>query len=348
MVEAVQNPDLTADQQLADVLRDRLASEYGDGTEIEGLVRLSGGASRETWSFDALKPDGGRQPLILKRDPMDRQVDKTFEGVPEGRLAVDRLTEGRLIQLAGAAGTPAPTVPFFLSADEHTTPGFFTHRLEGEALGRRILREDAYANARPKLAFQIGHAAACFHGLDLDTLPEMRGLPAAEELLHYRTIMDSFQQPHAGFEYGFRWLRERLEAAGNRYTLNHGDFRNGNILVDENGLAGVLDWESAHLGNPSADLGWMCVRSWRYGYHDKVVGGFGDVTELLDGYEAGGGGRISPDEIHFWQVFGTLRWGILCMILGFTHIDGEQRTVEYAAIGRRAAETEHDLMLLLD
>ena len=95
MVEAVQDPKLTATEQLAEVLRDRLAGEYGTGTGIEGLVRLSGGASRETWSFDALMPDGARQPLILKRDPMDRQVDKKFEGVPEGRLAVGRLVEGR-------------------------------------------------------------------------------------------------------------------------------------------------------------------------------------------------------------------------------------------------------------
>ena len=347
-MDAVQDPNKTAGEQLADVLRDRLTGEFGAGTEVEGLVRLSGGASRETWSFDALKADGSRQPLILKRDPMDRQVDKKFEGVPEGRLAVGRLTEGRLLQLAREAGAPVPEVPFFLTKDERTTEGFFTHRLEGEALGRRILREDAYARARPKLAFQVGHAAARFHGIDLDILPPMRGLPAAAELLHYRTIMDSFHQPHTAFEYGFRWLQERLELAGDRYTLNHGDYRNGNILVDEDGLCGVLDWESAHLGNPSSDLGWMCVRSWRYGYHDKVVGGFGDVAEMLDGYEAGGGGRIDREEIYFWQVFGTLRWGILCMILGFTHIDGEQRTVEYAAIGRRAAETEYDLLQLLD
>ena len=347
-MEAVQDPGLSPAAQLAAVLRDRLADEYGPGTEIEGLVRLSAGASRETWSFDAVKPDGSRQLLILKRDPMARQVDKKFEGVPEGRLAVGRLVEGRLLQLAREAGTPAPVIPFMLNKDGRTTEGFFSHRLEGETLGRRILREDAYAAARPKLAFAVGHAAARFHGIPLDQLPPMRGLPAAEELLHYRTIMDSFHQPHAGFEYGFRWLEERLELAGERYALCHGDYRNGNIIVDAEGLAGVLDWESAHLGNPSSDLGWMCVRSWRYGYHDKVVGGFGPVQELLAGYEAGGGGRIDEEEIHFWQVFGTLRWGVLCMILGFTHLDGEQRTVEYAVIGRRAAETEYDLLQLLD
>jgi len=348
MTHAFQSPNVTAVEQLAYVLRERLALEYGKGADIENLVRLSAGASRETWSFDALKPNGDSQPLILKRDPMDRQIDKRFEGVPEGRLGVDRHTEGRLIQLAYEAGAPEPIVPFFLNSDEHTTPGFFTHRLNGETLGRRILREDNYARARSKLAFQVGHAAARFHGIKRENLPRMQGMPVADELIHYRRIMDSFNQPHASFEYGFAWLGERLELAGDRYSLCHGDFRNGNIIVDEDGLAGVLDWESAHLGNPSADLGWMCVRAWRYGHNDKIVGGFGSVGQLLDGYEAGGGLRISKDEINFWHVFGTLRWGILCMILAFTHLDGDQRTVEYAAIGRRAAETEYDLMLLLD
>ena len=79
MTNAVQNPELTAAEQLKQVLRDRMTVEYGEGTNIGGLVRLSGGASRETWSFDALKPNGDCQPLILKRHPMDRQVDKQFD-----------------------------------------------------------------------------------------------------------------------------------------------------------------------------------------------------------------------------------------------------------------------------
>ena len=112
MTNAAQDPELTAAEQLTQVLRDCMTVEYGEGTNISGLVRLSAGASRETWSFDAQKPNGDYQPLILKRDPMDRQVDKQFDGVPEGRLAVDRLTEGRLIQLADEAGVPEPVVPF--------------------------------------------------------------------------------------------------------------------------------------------------------------------------------------------------------------------------------------------
>ena len=332
---------------LAAVLHDRVGQVYGAGTGIDGLVRLSGGASRETWSFDALLAGGERKPLILKRDPLDEQTDTTLiEG--EVRLGVDRWTEGRLMQLAGEVGVPVPDVPFFLDADERTSAGFVMRRLEGEALGRRILREDAYALARPKLAFQCGQAAARLHGIATDGLPPLPRLPVREALDYNRDVVDSFRQPHAGFEYAFHWLRERLELAGGRVGLVHGDYRNGNFLVDAEGLAGVLDWELGHLGNPLNDLGWICIRAWRYGYYDNPVGGFGEIEDLLDGYDAGGGGRVSREALHFWEVFGCMRWGVICMTLAFTHISGRERSLEKVAIGRRAAEGEYDMLQLVD
>ncbi len=350
-VEMTENKAEIQKRNLAAVLRGRLADVYGPGTEIDGLLRLSGGASRETWSFDALLPNGTRKPLILKRDPPEEKRDEKIDGQPGGGdmdLGVDRWTEGRLMQLAGEVGVPVPEVPFFLDADDRTPAGFVMQRLEGEALGRRIVREDAFAQARPKLAFQCGEAAARFHNIPVDRLPPLRNLPVAEALDYNRDVVDSFHQPHAGFEYGFHWLRERLELAGDRLTVVHGDYRNGNLLVDGAGLRGVLDWELAHLGNPISDLGWICIRAWRYGYYGKPVGGFGEVADLLDGYEAGGGGRVSLETLHFWEVFGCLRWGVICMMLAFTHIDGRERSVEKVSIGRRAVEGEYDLLQLVD
>ena len=334
-------------QNLAAVLGDRVSVEYGVGTMIEGLVRLSGGASRETWSFDAILRDGSRKPLILKRDPLDEIKEKdAFAG--EVHLGVDRWTEGRLMQLAGEAGVPVPEVPFFLDADQLTSAGFVMQRLEGEALGRRILREDTFARARQKLAFQCGEAAARLHSIPHNRLPNLPNLAVPEALAYNRDVVDSFKQPHAGFEYAFHWLQERLELAGDGIGLVHGDFRNGNLLVDRDGLAGVLDWELGHMGNPLNDLGWICIRAWRYGYYDKPVGGFGEIEDLLDGYEAGGGGRVSRDALHFWEVFGCMRWGVICMTLAFTHITGKERSVEKVSIGRRAVEGEYDLLQLVD
>ena len=41
---------------------------FGKPATIESLKRESGGASRQTWSFDALV-DGKRHGLVLRRDP---------------------------------------------------------------------------------------------------------------------------------------------------------------------------------------------------------------------------------------------------------------------------------------
>ncbi len=58
-------------------------------------------------------------------------------------------------------------------------------------------------------------------------------------------------------------------------------------------------------------LGWICVNSWRFGEIDKPVGGFGTREELFAGYEAAGR-RVDPHRVMFWEVMGTLRWGLMC------------------------------------
>ena len=129
-------------------------------------------------------------------------------------------------------------------------------------------------------------------------------------------------------------------------TLVHGDFRHGNLMIDENGVASVLDWELAYVGDPMADLGWLCVNSWRYG-HTLPVGGFGTREQLFEGYEAAGGRRVDPQRVRFWETLGTLRWSVMCEGMMQAFRDGFDRSVERLAIGRRSSETEIDLLRLL-
>ena len=126
----------------------------------------------------------------------------------------------------------------------------------------------------------------------------------------------------------------------------HGDFRHGNLIIGPDGVRAVLDWELAHTGDPMEDLGWICVNSWRFGEIDKPVGGFGTREELFAGYEAAGR-RVDPDRVKFWEVMGTLRWGVMCCGMMQRFRTGPEHSMERAMIGRRSSETEIDLLRLL-
>ena len=108
----------------------------------------------------------------------------------------------------------------------------------------------------------------------------------------------------------------------------------------------MLDWELAHVGDPMEDLAWICVRSWRFG-GPKPVGGIGEREEFFSAYEAAGGRHVDPEWVRWWEVFGNLRWGIICLTQARAYIDGHSKSVELASIGRRTAETEWELLELV-
>jgi len=199
---------------------------------------------------------------------------------------------------------------------------------------------------RPDLARQCGEVLARIHAVELT--PQLRKvLPVMDgptQLRRYRDTYDLYDYPHPVFEMAFKWLEPRM-AGARRQTLVHGDFRHGNLLISPKGVEAALDWELVHIGDPLEDLGWICTNSWRFGVQEKVVGGFGDLPDLLKGYEAAGGGRVAEEEARTWIVYGSLKWGVMCMSMyqGFVR----DHSVERAAIGRRASENEIDLVNLI-
>jgi aminoglycoside phosphotransferase (APT) family kinase protein len=309
---------------------------YGAGT-VGGVRRLSGGASRETWAFDLATDAGATHPLVLRRDPGESAIGSS-----------ERSTEYALLEVAARAGVLVPRVVHLLEPAAGLGRGFVMARVEGETIARRILRDEEYAAARPVLASHCGQVAARIHAVDTATLPDLAVEGACEQITRYRSTIDMFGEPHPAFELGFRWLTDNAPPKATEPALVHGDFRNGNFIVGPEGLRAVLDWELAHLGDPVEDLGWLCVKSWRFGIVDKLVGGFGDIPALLDAYEAAGGRKVDEDALRYWVAFGTLKWGVICIAQAFTHLGGMQRSVELATLGRRVAEMEWDLLGILD
>ena len=212
----------------------------------------------------------------------------------------------------------------------------------GETIARRILRDERFAAARVALPAQLGQALAALHALDPMSVP---GLEASDQVARYREVLDTVGEPHPAFELGFRWLEAHQPPPGASAVV-HGDFRLGNLIVDETGLAAVVDWELAHVGDPMEDVGWLCVKSWRFG-SPLPVAGVGTYDELFASYAAASGRPVDAAVVRWWEVLGTLKWGIMCIMQASAHLTGTVRSHELAAIGRRVCENEHDLLLLL-
>lgn len=311
-------------QRLEAVLRPVLGE-----VRVENLRTLTGGASRTTWAFDAVA--GQRRALILRTGPPD-DIHAGME------------LEAAVQQRAAAAGAP---VPHILAADNSTAalgnPYLICDAIAGETIVRKIYRglDDS---DRARLLQQCAQALAAIHRAD----PAGIGLAEPEQLDEWRDRLDEMGDTTATFEWAFRWLQKHRPPPSPR-VLVHGDFRMGNLIVGESGLAAVLDWELVHIGEVYEDLAWFCIRAWRFGAPEHLgAGGLGSVESFLAAYEAAAGVPLDRDVFRWWLTVATLRWGVICRFQAERHLSGQTRSVELAAIGRRVAETEWDVLDLLE
>jgi len=323
--------------RLAAVLRRQIAG-------FESLVsaeRLSGGASQETYRL-VIRDAAGERRLAMRRSPGGVESVRTpgHPGLP---------TEAALMRFAREAGVPEPEVYAVFTAADGLGDGFVMQWLDGEALGARIVRSEALAAVRPKLAFECGQILARIHAIDLkktglDQLLDPMDPAAFVEQTWERYKL--FHTPQPMIDYAGRWLKEHLPRNPSM-ALVHNDFRNGNFMVGPNGVVAVLDWEVAHIGDPMRDLGWICTNSWRFGRSDLPVGGFGEYADLFRGYESVSGQKVDPAHVKFWEVFGSFWWAVGCLGMAEHFRTGPDKTVERPGIGRRSSECQVDCVNLL-
>ncbi|MEI7545467.1 MAG: phosphotransferase family protein [Mycobacteriaceae bacterium] len=313
--------------ELTEVLRPIL----GAGVVVENLHTLTGGASRTTYAFDAVT-GATRRSLILRAAP-----------TAEGQFASMEL-EAAVQAAAAQSGAPVPNI---LTASNSPAalgnPYLICDEIAGETIVRKIQRQLNDAG-RSRLLIQCGQALAAIHRAGTDAA-ELR---ERDELSEWRQRLDELGDTTATFEWAFRWLEaNRPEPSAIR--LVHGDFRMGNLIVDGSTLAAVLDWEAVHIGEIYEDLAWFCVRAWRFGAPAELAaGGLGSIEEFVTAYEQAGGACIDRAALLWWQVLGTLKWGIICRYQAERHLSGQTRSVELATIGRRVCENEWDVLDLLE
>jgi len=321
-----------------------LGAQGASGAQsITGLRRLSGGANMETWAFD-LETKGASKPLILRRSPLGSAAAESDSPLSQLPLTA----EAALLPLVAAEGVQVPAVLRVLALDEPLGPGYIMSRERGEALPGRILADERYSAARKRLARQCGETLARVHQVAPAQLPAaVPNQTLQERLAQQQTLLDRYGNSSPVHQLALNWLTDNAPEPS-RHCLLHGDFRNGNLLVDEQGLVAVLDWELAHCGDPAEDLGYLCGNVWRFGRTEKPVGGFGDYEDLLAGYQSIAGWAPDMATLRYWEVFCALGWGLVCLTMIDLYRSGADPTLERAAVGRRVSESEIDLLLLLE
>ena len=299
---------------------------------VDGLERLSGGASRETWSLRAAGPVAGERRLILQRTRPGPSASSTPMAV-----------EDRVMAAAVAHGLPlAPVVVDVDTATPVIGEARVTAHVDGETLGRRIVRAERTDAGRRHLVGRMAEALAAIHAVDPVTID---GLPPRDPIGMVRLGLDGLDVHRPAFELALRWL-EANRPEPSPPAVVHGDFRVGNLMIDGDDLVAVLDWELCHSGDPLEDLGWLCVRAWRFG-GDGEVGGIAPLAELVEAYSAASGRAVDVDAVRWWMVAGTLTWGLICAVQANRHLAGHVRSVELALIGRRIVENEYDVLNLM-
>jgi aminoglycoside phosphotransferase (APT) family kinase protein len=318
-------------------LEQLLEPQYGEN-RIANFTMLAGGASKEAWALD-LETKNTKLELILRR-------------AGGGVMNADQISlseEFKVLELALEAGVSvAKPIAYFAAVMQKEA--FLSERLHGEAVGRRVVNRPEFAAARDSLPTRLAEELAKIHSINLqklEFLPGTRDLNAAEYLIaRLRSELDATLEPHPVIELALLWLEKNIPVQSDVVVL-HGDFRIGNLMISETELVGVLDWEFAHIGDPAEDLGWTLIRAWRFGQDHLRLGGIGEIEPYLEHYNALTNRNLTLEQLFYWEVMGNVKWAVGALTQARRHLEGHERSVELAVLGRLSGEMELELLYLL-
>jgi aminoglycoside phosphotransferase (APT) family kinase protein len=290
---------------------------------VERAVLLAGGASKEAWAVDS----GGRELLIRRA---------AGGVIHQGTLTLEQ--EFEVLSAAHEAGVRVPE-PIAYLGEVEGREAFVMERVRGETIGRRIVKAPPAG-----LDVQLAEELAKIHAIPRERL---LFLEQGDAIARFYEELDSVGEPHPAIELGLHWVKERLPRHREPVVV-HGDWRIGNVAVDESGLVAVLDWEFAHLADPVEDLAWPLVRAWRFGADELRLGGIAAPGPYLERYAQLTGLEVGEEELLVWEVFGNVKWATGCLTQSRRHLNGQERSVELAVLGRMAAEMEYELLDLIE
>ncbi|TMB86559.1 MAG: phosphotransferase family protein [Chloroflexi bacterium] len=314
---------------------------------VANLQRIPGGASRETWSFDAAWREAGeevQQGLILRRDP-DASLLETERDV---EFQVMDAVYGRV---------PVPRMHWIETSSEWLDrPFFIMSRIDGcETNPTRLLTDPRFFAVRAKIATQFASVLARVHAVDWRAaglaslgVPESEAACGLTEIEKWEAVLDRDSlEPQPVLRAALRYLRHHQPPPAQRIVLVHADYRTGNFLCDPTGeIKGVLDWEMTHLGDPIEDVGWACMRPWRW-LGNELIGGLMERAGFYRMYEAESGLKVDDDAVRLWELLGNVKFAAIFVTGARSFCEGRTRSPMMALLGRNIARIELEIMDLL-
>ncbi|MFQ5622255.1 MAG: phosphotransferase family protein [Paracoccaceae bacterium] len=310
--------------------------------EIVDSARFSEGAIQENWSLELKFPDGAKRMVVLRTDSASSIA-----------ASHSRAEEFQLLRAAWTAGVMVPE-PLHCCTDPAVIGKQFIlmQYVDGVALGPKVVRDETLGGDRKALVGELGRQLARIHKItpkthSFDFLPDPprdAGLAAVSAMRNY---LDALSGPRPVLEWALRWLG-RYAPKPSEVVLVHHDFRTGNYLLNDHGLAAILDWEFAGWSEPHEDIGWFTAMCWRFSGREKEAGGIGARGDFYRGYEAESGRRIEPERVYWWEVAAHLRWAIIALQQAERFLVGGERDLELALIGHRVVEMEAEILRMTD
>lgn len=320
-----------------------LSAETSQNVVITDVQPLAGGASRDSWAFTAVFAEGNRQRYVLRRD-LPTTMNET---------ALTRANEFVMMRAAYDQGVRCAQVRWLCEESAVLgQPFFIMDYIAGISIGRKVMTAPELAEARQALPAQMAEQLSLIHGLAwqsdaLGFLAQPKtGNPAREAVADAYRRIDMLGANIPAIEYILRWC-DRHAPPPERITFIHGDFRVGNLLIDTNGLSAVIDWEFAHVGDPCEELGYLCLRDWRFGNDALRMAGLSQREPFIQMYERYANVKIDRSAVDWWEVFGNLRWAIICLNQAQRHLSGQDVNVELASLGRRSLDMQAEALALI-
>jgi aminoglycoside phosphotransferase (APT) family kinase protein len=266
--------------------------EHGIGEGEARATPIGDGHSNVTYLIER-----GDAEVVLRRPPRP----------PLPPSAHDVLREARL--LGALAPTPARVPEVLAVCDDELTigsPFYVMELIEGDVIVSSVPEALATPEQRRRIADELIDALVEIHAVDWTSVGlEGFGKPTGYLERQVRRFLGLWElnktREIPEVETVGAWLSENLPDSPTA-TIVHGDYRLGNTMFAPGAparLAAVLDWEMATIGDPLADVGYLCMMWTEAG--DDVGGlrehlgqvtrqeGFPTRAELIARYEEGSG-----------------------------------------------------------